>query len=156
MLKLLGKMFGSSKSTEKMVDGVIAAGDKLFYTEEEKAENVSKAFDQVVKWMEATQGQNLARRFIAVSVTMTWLVQIIVAQIMLVIRPWVSDQPLVNSEGVVIGTSTAQKLMESATVMQSGAESMTGAVMLVFGFYFAARQLDKIAGAALSRFGSNK
>ena len=142
MLGFLGKMFGSDKAITKTVDTVAGAFDALHYSEEEKAEAKTRAFDQVVNWMEATQGQNLTRRFIAVSVTLTWLVQIIIAQVMLATMPWIDDK------------STSDKLMQSATVMQNGAESMTGAVMLVFGFYFAARHIDKIAGAALTRFGN--
>ena len=152
MLGFIGKMFGSDKAITKTVDTVANAFDALHYSDEEKAEAKTKAFDQVVAWMEATQGQNLTRRFIAVSVTMTWLVQIIIAQIMLAMMPWVSDQPIINTAGDIVSKSTADKLLQSAQVMQSGAESMTGAVMLVVGFYFAARQLDKIAGAALARF----
>lgn len=140
MLGFLGKMFGSDKALTKTVDTVASAFDALHYSDEEKAEAKTKAFDQVVGWMEATQGQNLTRRFLAILISMTWVSQYIIAQVLTVIAPWIDT------------VTTVEKMMASAAVMREGASDMTGAVMLILGFYFAARQLDKIAGAALARF----
>lgn len=69
MLKLL---FGSPDAAVKTA-GTIAKGlDSLVYTDQEKAENRGKAAEWLTKYMEATQGQNLARRYIATIVTVEW------------------------------------------------------------------------------------
>ena len=68
MKKLLGAIFGSAKNTE-----LVAAGlDKTFFTKEEKA-------DYFLKYLAATQPQNLARRFIALAVVLLWCLLIVVA-----------------------------------------------------------------------------
>lgn len=141
MFGFIGKLFGSDKAITKTVDTVSGVFDALHYSEEERAEAKTKAFDQVVGWMEATQGQNLTRRFLAILITCTWAGQYLIAQFLTFIAPWVDTD------------ATVKKMMASAQVMREGAAEMTGAVMLILGFYFAARHLDKIAGAALQRFG---
>ena len=57
MKKLLGAIFGSSKNTETVLQGL----DKVFFTNEEKS-------DFFLKYLAATQPQNLARRLIAIAV----------------------------------------------------------------------------------------
>lgn len=136
MFKLLGKMFGSEKALGGIVSSVSNAVDALHYSEEEKAANKAKAFDQVTAWMQATQGQNLARRFIALSVVFVWLFNYIAALALNVAAVWVDND----------------KLGQSATLLTNGADDMNGPVMLIMGFYFAARNIDKIADAALTRF----
>ena len=136
MFSLLGKMFGSEKALTGIVDGAVGAIDALHYSEEEKAANKAKAFDQVTQWMAATQGQNLARRFIALSVVFVWLFNYIAALGLNVAAVWVDNE----------------KLGQSAELLTNGADDMNGPVMLIMGFYFAARNIDKIADAALTRF----
>ena len=72
-----GKLFGTEKALNGIVDGVTNGLDALVYTDEEKAADAaadrSEARKMVVGWMAATQGQNLARRLIALSITGTWL-----------------------------------------------------------------------------------
>ena len=46
--------------------------------------------------------------------------------------------------------------MESARVLESNADMMSGAVMLILAFYFAAPHMDKIVEGALNKFGGNK
>jgi hypothetical protein len=72
-----GKLFGTEKALNGIVDGVTNGLDALVYTDEEKAADAaadrSEARKMVVQWMAATQGQNLARRLIALSITGVWL-----------------------------------------------------------------------------------
>lgn len=67
MRKILGAIFGSSKNTETVLSGI----DKAFFTKEEKS-------DYFLKYLAATQPQNLARRFIAMSVVLLWSLLILV------------------------------------------------------------------------------
>ena len=43
MFSFLGKLFGTDKAGEAIVDGATSAIDKIWYTEEEKAEDAAQA-----------------------------------------------------------------------------------------------------------------
>lgn len=72
MRKLLAAIFGSSKNTETIVEGAVKGLDALVFTDEEKSEVNAKLGDWFLKYLAATQPQNLARRLIAVIVTALW------------------------------------------------------------------------------------
>ena len=141
MFKFFGKLFGSDKALDSIVGGAVRGLDALVYTSEEKAQDAAKdrteARQMVVAWMAATQGQNLARRLIALSITAVWLLQFVIAQALGVVAVW---------------SSTPDKWTESATVMTSGASAMNGAVMLILAFYFAAPHMGDIAKAVTGKF----
>jgi hypothetical protein len=140
-----GKLFGSDKALSGVVDGITNGIDKIWYTDEEKSEDAAKAKRDaagfLINWMESTKGQNLARRFLAMMITFVWLVQYLIAKALLIAAVWVGDP---------------KQLMESAAVISADAQSMTGAMMLILGFYFAAPHMGSIAKAALERFGGKK
>tara|TARA_R110000782_G_scaffold35268_3_gene84323 strand:+ start:624 stop:1082 length:459 start_codon:yes stop_codon:yes gene_type:complete len=144
---ILGKIFGTDKAIESGLNMIYKAGDALFYTDQEKAadkENKIKQVHQFMNdWMETTKGQNIARRLLAVMITTVWLFLYLVGILLSVIAPWVA-------------TEISIKLMESAKVLESNAEMMSGAVMLILAFYFAAPHMDKIVEGALNKFGGNK
>ncbi len=141
-----GKLFGTDKALTATVDAVRDSFDALVYTDEEKARDrdaqVEKAREAVVGWMQATQGQNLARRLIALTITTVWVGQYLLSMVGDMIEPWIANPDI------------AVKFGESATAIASRAEGMNGAMMLVLGFYFAAPQVAEISKAALEKFGS--
>lgn len=136
-----GRLFGTDKALEAVVDGVSNGLDKLVYTDEEKAQDAaqdrSQARKMIVEWMTATQGQNLARRLIALSVTGTWLGQYLIAQALSL---------------AAIFIDKSDKIESAAALMRAGAAEMDGAVMLILGFYFAAPYMGKIATTAMEKF----
>ncbi|PHS20252.1 MAG: hypothetical protein COA86_02870 [Kangiella sp.] len=71
-MSLLGFLTGESDTAKKVVDGVINAGDALFYTDEEKAQDHSAYRDWYLKYLDATQPQNVSRRMIAIVVVFLW------------------------------------------------------------------------------------
>lgn len=139
----MGRVFGSDKVLEAAVQGVTNGLDALVYTDEEKAQAASgdrsEARAMVISWMQATQGQHLARRLIALSITGVWLFQYFVS--------WGCV-----FAAVFTPTQTSLLLNQAAQLTTSHADSMTGAVMLILSFYFAAPHMDKIVGAAMNRF----
>jgi len=143
-MSLLGRIFGSNKALEATISGVTNGLDALVYTDEEKAQAASEeraqARQMVVGWMEKTQGQNIARRFIALIVTLIWAVQYVAAMVLDVVAIWVVDE----------------RMVQSANSIRSGGESVTGAMMLVLGFYFAAGHLSTIVGGAMDKFAGKK
>ena len=139
-MSFLGRLFGTEKALTKAVDSVSKGLDALVYTDEEQAQEAAKdrseARKMIVEWMRATQGQNLARRLIALSITGVWLSQYIVAQV-------------VSSVAVFSGDKT--KLLELSDILKTGAESMDSAVMLILGFYFAAPYMGDFAKALMEK-----
>jgi hypothetical protein len=142
MFNLLGGIFGSQKALSGIVDGVTNGLDKLYYSDEEKAEDGAKeraaARDMIVEWMSTTKGQNLARRLLAMIITSVWLLQYIASMGLDLAAVWVED---------------SAKLTESSMVIGQRAESMNGAMMLILAFYFAAPHMGKIVDGALNKFG---
>lgn len=147
-LGFLGKVFGSEKALDSMVDGVVNGLDKLVYTQEEKEQDAKEerkqARSMIVDWMAKTSGQNLSRRFLAFVITFTWLFMYLLSAGMQIFIVWVEDEVIY-----------ARLLANSATVGDL-ADGMTGAMMLILGFYFAAPHIGNIVGPALERFGKKK
>lgn len=77
MRKLLGAIFGSSENTKTIVDGAVAGVDKLFFTAEEKSEASAKVAEWYLRYLAATQPQNLARRLLAMVVALLWAVLVL-------------------------------------------------------------------------------
>ena len=147
-MSFLGRLFGTEKSMEKAVDGLVSGLDKLVYTDEEKSEAVaadrSEARKTIIAWMGATQGQNLSRRILALSISSVWLSQYLIAWIMDTAVIWVTDPAL------------AAKITESSNVIGERATQMNGAMMLILGFYFAAPYMGDLVKGAMNKFGSSK
>ena len=141
MFNFLGKLFGAEKALTGIVNGASRALDALVHTDEEKeraaAEQRSEARRMVVDWMRATQGQNLARRLIALTITATWLVMYITASLTSMLAVWrVQD---------------TEKLLACAEIARDLANDMNPAVMLILAFYFAAPHMGEIAKTAIER-----
>ena len=145
MLGLLGKIFGSDKAIEKTIDSVSSGLDKLYYSDEEKADDArgarTEARTMIVKWMSATSGQNLARRLISLMITFTWLLMYISSMVGAIMASWADDPA---------------KWAESSKIVGDYAQGMNGPMMLILGFYFAAPHMGSIATKALDSFGKKR
>lgn len=144
-MSFLGKLFGTEKALTATVKAARDGLDALVYTDEEKAADAAKdrteARSMVVQWMAATQGQNLARRVISLSITAVWLIQYLASQLLITIALFV-DKP----EG----------LNSAAKVMREGAGDMESAVMLILAFYFAAPHMGDMAKAVMGKFSKSE
>jgi hypothetical protein len=136
-MSLWGKIFGTEKAIDGVVSSVTKGLDALVYTDEEKAVDAAKdrseARSMLVGWMEATQGQNLARRVISLAVTGVWLLQYVVAQI--------------ASSLAVFWTEAAGQLNALSALQLQSADNMSPAVMLILAFYFAAPHMADVVKA---------
>lgn len=141
-----GKLFGTEKALGGIVDGVTNGLDALVYTEEEKAkgaaEDRSEARKMIVQWMASTQGQNLARRLIALAITGIWLGMYLLSVLTGMIAVFT------NNSGAV----TAEKVNAVGSMAKAAAYDMNPAVMLILAFYFAAPHMGDIAKAVTGRF----
>jgi len=140
-----GKLFGTDKAAAALIDNVSKGLDKLIYTDEEKADtkaaSVTEARQMVINWLDATSGQRLARRLLALMITAVWLLQYIFMMVMSIVAVWVQD---------------SADFVASAKVMGEYAETMKGAVMLILAFYFASPYVGSVVDAALNKFGGKK
>lgn len=139
-----GKLFGTDEAIKSTIGAVKDGIDALVYTEEEKAVDAAKerseARSMLVGWMEATQGQNLARRLISLAITGVWLLQYLVSQ--------------VASSVAIFWYDRAVQLNELAKLQLESANDMSPAVMLILAFYFAAPHMGDFAKAVIGRFGT--
>lgn len=76
-MSIFSRMFGGDSTVNKTLDMVRDAGDALVFTEEEKQAANQKVLDWVLQYMQATNGQNVARRFIALIVVLVWAVMVL-------------------------------------------------------------------------------
>lgn len=146
MFSWLGKLFGTDKAASSLVNNISSGLDKLVYTDQEKSEDVAKSVSEgrqvLLEWLKTTSGSNLARRMIALIVTLIWALQYTTSMVLLALVPWVPDY------------SVAMK--ESALSLQQSGDAVSGAMTLVLGFYFAAPHLGKIVDTAMNKFTGNK
>lgn len=142
-----GRMFGTDKAIEKSIDLVGSGLDKMWYTDEEKAEDVFRdraaARAILIEWVDKSQGQNVARRFLALVITSTWLFMYLAEAGLHVSALWLTGD-------------NAKLISESAQLIGERAMEMNGAMMLILGFYFAAPHLGKIVGPAMDKFSGRK
>ena len=140
-----GKIFGSDETTGKIIDTVSNGLDKLWHTDEEKADDRAQARREgqqfILGWLDTTKGQNLARRLIAMSLTLVWILMFIGSMGLSIAGVW-SDNP--------------ENLQRSAAIIDGNIDQMTGAMMLILAFYFAAPHMGKIVEGALAKFGKSK
>ena len=145
-MSIWGKVFGTEKALAGIVDGVTNGLDALIYTDEEKAGDAAsertEARKMVVEWMASTQGQNLARRIIALSITGVWLSMYLLSVLCGMIAVFTNEA----------GTITGDKILAVGVIAKNAAVDMNPAVMLILAFYFAAPHMGDIAKAALSKF----
>lgn len=143
-----GRMFGSSKAGEKIIDGAVAGIDKLWYTEEEKAGDKAQAKREVMavyaEWMKSTSGSRIARRLLALIATVMWAIQQMGAVVLKLAAIWVDDPARI------------EKLMEGSAVLQEGAISTAALVTVVYAFYFGGPAAVDISKNALEAFAKIK
>ncbi len=153
MFSWLGKLFGSDKAAEALIGNVSNGIDKLWYTEEEKAEDIREARIEgnkvYMRWLESTSGSRVARRFIAVVVTVIWAAQYAGSLLMACIAPWVSDPEVMKA------------VMETSRVLQENGQQGDAAFMVILAFYFAfGSSGDNLRAKAIEKFtnksGKNK
>ena len=95
----------------------------------------------VVDWMKNTQGQNLARRLLALSISGVWLSMWVASALVSMAAVFVNDS----------GTMTALKLGAVSDIAQANAGEMNAPVMLILAFYFAAPHMGDVAKAVTTR-----
>jgi len=156
MWGFIGKMFGSAKAGEKIIDGVTNGIDKLWYTSEEKAEDAAQAKREgmavYMKWLESTSGSRIARRLLAVGAFSIWAIEHITAVVMRVLSGWFGDVTTVT-DGVSV---TINKLEITAQYLTATAAEQQPLVAFVFAFYFGGPVLVDASANMLQKWAGTK
>tara|TARA_R110000796_G_scaffold6744_1_gene23616 strand:+ start:1790 stop:2251 length:462 start_codon:yes stop_codon:yes gene_type:complete len=151
MIRFFKRLFGSPEIVKESLGIIRDAGDALWYTDEEKAQDSAKRSVQadalLLAWIDSTQGQNLARRFLAIMLTGIWASMFLLGTIGDMAAPFLSLR---------FDFKFMEAWRESSLAISTRTEQMTGAMMLILGFYFAAPHLDKIVGKAIEKFSGDK
>lgn len=79
MWNFVARIFATPDTMGKVVDAAVAAGDKIWYTDEEKAERSVVMADWYLKYLNATQPQALSRRVLTMAITFMWLFLLILS-----------------------------------------------------------------------------
>ena len=121
--------------------------DYMFHTDQEKSEErveMNKfAGNMFIEWQKNTQGQNLSRRILALSIAGTWLTQYWGSMLVGMRASWFDP---------VEDKAHIEQLERLQNSIGQNADAMTGAMMLLLGFYFAAPHLGKIVDGAMNKF----
>ena len=85
ILQGIKAMFGSGDAGQSLVDGAISGIDALVFTDEERSKVNMQFMELKIKAAEATTGSRLARRYLALMVTSTYLFWFNVAGVMVLL-----------------------------------------------------------------------
>lgn len=145
MWDVLARVFATPKSIEKTMDAVIATGDKLVFTKEEKAEHQAQLGEWYLRYLEATQPQALSRRLLAFLIGFMWSAIICTA---IACALWTGDY---GSVGVVFNSAGAEELAKQsaagflfAILSEVVDVPFTAVVIFYFGGHYLTESLRKI------------
>lgn len=88
-MSILKRIFAGPDTISKTVDAAISAGDKIWYTEEEKAENKLKVQGWYLKLLDSMSPYNLAMRVLAFVVATMWSIMLLSSTSLYVISSFV-------------------------------------------------------------------
>lgn len=78
-MSLFSWLTGGKGAAEKAADGIYNGLDKMFYTDEEKADAAKARGQLYIEYQKATMPQNVARRLIALIVMGVWAFVVVLA-----------------------------------------------------------------------------
>lgn len=146
MFSWLGNLFGTAAAGEKLVDNISTGIDKIWYTDEEKANDFATARREgtavYMEWLKSTSGSRLARRFIAFIVVGKWFITGLVALLIKSAIIWTADPAGISA------------LTETASLMTAEVMNDKELVAIVLGFYFLGPAAVDGSKALLSKWAS--
>lgn len=140
--QFFGRLFGSNKAIENIADSTAKGFDRLFFTSQEKAQmtalQASEMTNAFIEWFKNSQGQNLARRVIALNFVFLWSMSVVFATLLTVAAVWVPEP---------------EKYLKSASILYENIVKIESFTELILLYYFAAPHMHKITGF-FQNFGS--
>lgn len=134
----LGRLLGSKDAIQDVVSNVRDGLDALVYTDEEREHDAkaerAEAREMLIEWLRATQGQNLARRLIALIVVSLWVALYSFAAILATVGAWAGAE-----------------FTNAAGMLHDFANGMSTELMLVLAFYFGATHMAKLIDLGIAK-----
>lgn len=139
-MSIWSKLFNSSDTLDKATDAVINTGDKLFYTDEEKAEHRIKQREFFPKLLEAYAPFKIAQRVLAIWFSILYGLAFIVGLIVSVFNMITTyKQTLAGIAKENIVTISLDPLFALV-----GAFSLGIIMLTIVGFYFAGGAINSM------------
>lgn len=144
MFSFFGRLFGSSKAGEIMVENVSKGIDKLWYTAEEKADDAAQArregMQVYMTWLESTSGSRVARRLIALIITMPWALAHFLATVFSSVAPFITGvetiHKMIDGRAIEVLVLSSEKWIQAAGSLSANASENNALVGVVLLFYF--------------------
>lgn len=129
---MLGKLWGSAGAIKDITSAVINTGDKLVYTDEEKAENKKEVIKFFPTLLQAYHPFKLAQRILATWFSLLYGFAFIAGVTMEIINIYIKYEALKNkvplNEIILLDTAPLINIV--------GAFSLGTIVLTIVGFYF--------------------
>jgi hypothetical protein len=109
-----GRLWAAPEAISKSVDAVIATGDKLVLTEEEKRDWDLRVMKLTIDFHEKSQGSNMARRIIAIEFVTVFLLLVLTAAVL-----------------TLVGFSK-----QAAAILTLTSETLVTPISIIVAFYF--------------------
>ena len=138
-MSIFSRIFGSKDVIKQAADGIYHGVDKAFYTSEEKAEGF-------LKLLKAYEPFKLAQRWLALVLTIPYVVVWVLAALMMVIGGFITPEN--TKDGIYFGTH----LVESAKNLGAMNNDTLGfPVALILGFYFGGGAVEGVARSIVKK-----
>lgn len=129
---IFSKLFSSSSTVQDVTKSVMSGVDKVWYTDEEKAEGF-------ITLLKSYEPFKLAQRYIALIITIPYVLTWVLVALMYAIGGFVSPEAI---EGQL---SYSQHITQSANALgELSHETFSVPVSLVLGFYFGGGALEGV------------
>ena len=139
----LSQLFNSPKALTKLVSAGVNAADALVLTKEEKQRHHAKLAELSLKYLEASKGQNIARRCLALLIGSVWGICFLARVLFSSLGPFLSN------EGAI-------KAQTSAAMLHESLREISGLVTIIIVFYFSLPHTAGIASKVSEKFMQGK
>ena len=133
-------MFSSGNTIEKATDAVISAGDKLVYTQEEKADMNLKLKEFHIRTLEAYHPFKVTQRFLAIWYSFLFGMAFLIGLGVAVINMYLKYE---NAETILIDMTPLLDVI--------GAFGLGGIVMAIVIFYFGGGSIESFKNTFKSK-----
>ena len=150
MIKFLGRLFGSEKAQERLVDGAVSAIDKLWHTSEEKSDARLKGLEMWLEWTKSTTGSRVARRLIGLIVVAVFAVAVLcgLAAIMFSLEACMPQVLSIDGRSELVETCVNKASLIKQFVVDIEMATIT---LWTVGFYMLAPQMGDMVKSAVNR-----
>ena len=136
---LWSTIFGNNTLVDKSTDALINAGDKLFYTDEEKAEMKHKAIELHIKLLEASHPFKLVQRVLAIWYSFLFGVAFLVGLAMSIYNIFI------KYNFIATDVIKEPRLLDIEPLIRIvGAFGLGGIVLAIVVFYFGGGTLESL------------